>query len=714
MNKINKNKGFSLIEITVSLFIITATFLGLYQIFISSISSLTKSEINSRAYFLAQDAMEAVKNIRDRKWDEIENLTLSTSEEENPYYPVHQEEDGEWQLTSGTETIDNYTRSIIFENVLRDVDGDIVEESGTSDPLMKKVTVRVSWGAETQAEELSLEFTGGTTVYDLANFPATSGWGDPGQSFTTGEDSVTVPKVSLYLGKGISNPSNIYLEIRSGSMTGTILGTSNTITSADLPSGSLAWQDFTFSSSVELSASTQYFLRLRSIPDSTIPGSGAEGPIYWGYLHSVSGYAGGEAWRHTTSILDQYDFSFKIYESSSAGQSNEIKLTNYITNWDYMNSFVSYFTQTNKSDYTANSNTNTDINIQPGNVLLARESLYEEFFHDFEEGEDPLYWYDTNNNYSLNPADYFETFEVGGEIVYGETQNQSNIHSHYNRVDGEVDAYAWDSYEVSGRMMFTKENAGGMGITFFSRYRPEGEGGEAKYYRLMSEPGNNDCSHTSEGNFRSFCIEAYGAEITAEGVDDRDTEVVPYENIWYRFRIQVKNVNDQALIVAKVWEDGTTEPDSWQVDCHDSDNYISSGTIGFWVTSGGRDYYFDDIVVRNLGDYFSPGTMESIVLDTGTTSNFGEISWSADVPEYTTLQLQIRTAATAILIDDAPWCGPDSCEPVDDYYQTDSTGEVINPVHDGDRFIQYRAILTTTDTDLSPVLREVNISYGEL
>lgn len=531
----NKNQGFSLIEITVSLFIITATFLGLYQVFISSISSLTKSEVNSRAYFLAQDAMEAVKNIRDRKWDEIENLNL-----EQAYYPEHQ--GSEWQLASGSETIDSYARSIIFENVLRNESGEIVKTSGpgiTIDTNMRKATVTVAW-------------------------------------------------------------------------------------------------------------------------------TGKHGP-------------------------------------------KQAVLTNYLVNWDYMNSFVSYFTQTNKSDYTANTNTNTDINIQPGNVLLARDSLYQEFFEDYDAGDDPDDWTDTEHQHGTGEDDNFEIFDDGSNKYFGTDTSGNDIHTHYTLPD----AYNWSNYEVSGRMKLTNASGGGVGLTFFSHWPTE-----TKYYLFSTQKGN-PCSKADD-NQRSFCIGDYNSPLTADGVDDRDTEVVPVVGEWYRFRLQVKHINDQALIVAKAWADGGLEPDSWQVDCFDKyedgevgDGYISSGTIGFW-TKGGGDKFFDDIVVRNLGDYLSPGTMESIVLDTGATSNFGEISWESDVPEYTTLQFQIRTALTALLIDSAPWCGPDSCEPVDDYYQTDSTGEVINPIHDGDQFIQYKAILTTTDTDLSPVLREVNISYAAL
>jgi hypothetical protein len=177
----------------------------------------------------------------------------------------------------------------------------------------------------------NVSYTGGTTNADLASFPGI--WGDPGQSFTVGGSDISVAKVELYLSKN-GTPSDIYLEIRNESMTGTVLGTSNnTITAGDLTT-SLAWKEFTFSTPVMLSANTKYYLRIRS--------NGTNGFIFWGYKHSSPDpyagglpwhgwksllssykhsspdpYAGGDAYRYTPvnlQKLDYYDFSFKVYD----------------------------------------------------------------------------------------------------------------------------------------------------------------------------------------------------------------------------------------------------------------------------------------------------------------------------------------------------------------------------------------------------------------
>ena len=171
-----------------------------------------------------------------------------------------------------------------------------------------------------------LEYASGTIDADLASFPANSGFGDPAQSFTTASEDIYVRQVDLYLRRTVSNPSDVYLEIRAVSSVGSVLARSWMIDGSSL-SSALDWIVFVFPDPVFLAANTQYFLRLRSLPDSTIAFSGAQGFIYWGYEHSASAppaYPGGDAWRYVGRLdnpadageqlgpSDQYDFSFRI------------------------------------------------------------------------------------------------------------------------------------------------------------------------------------------------------------------------------------------------------------------------------------------------------------------------------------------------------------------------------------------------------------------
>src|SRR5690606_14347937 len=89
--------------------------------------------------FLLEEAMEAVKNIRDNDWSVISGATAGAV-----YSLSFDEENGVFNLVSGTETIGLFDRQIVFENVSRGATGEI-DEAGTNDAGTKKVTATISW-----------------------------------------------------------------------------------------------------------------------------------------------------------------------------------------------------------------------------------------------------------------------------------------------------------------------------------------------------------------------------------------------------------------------------------------------------------------------------------------------------------------------------------------------------------------------------------------
>jgi len=206
--------------------------------------------------------------------------------------------------------------------------GSVILQDLSDTSRVRAICVDASGIAEVQSvcAVTSLEYTGGTTDGNLASFPANSGFGDPAQSFTVGLGDVYAKGVDLYLRRTTPSPSDVFLDIRQTSTVGATLGRSWIVKGASL-SSSFGWISFIFPRPVFLSANTQYFLRLRSLPDSTIAFSYATGTIYWGYAHSASAppaYAGGDAWRYVgqnnvpsyagerLGPVDQYDFSFRI------------------------------------------------------------------------------------------------------------------------------------------------------------------------------------------------------------------------------------------------------------------------------------------------------------------------------------------------------------------------------------------------------------------
>ena len=328
--------GFGLVEIIIVTAIITTALVGFLQTEVLSVKLLRNERENLEAILLAQETIEALRSVRDESWtNKIAPLINGTA-----YYPIIQ--NGKWVLTTTPPPPVNgkYTRLVVLGEVRRNAQ-DKISPAGIVDAGTRIVTSRVTWGNPAKQIELAAYITnfqeplggptetktifyeGAVTDGDLANFPSNnSGNGDPAQGFTTLVSPISVSKAELFLKRTTASPSNIFAELRT-TPTGTVLGVSNTITSATISNSALTWVEFRFSNPVSLSALTKYYLRLRSIPSSNDAFSGSAGTINWGYLQTPSSpYAGGEARRYigrlsnpadTGQQLDQYDYGFRIY-----------------------------------------------------------------------------------------------------------------------------------------------------------------------------------------------------------------------------------------------------------------------------------------------------------------------------------------------------------------------------------------------------------------
>lgn len=313
-------RGISLVEVLVGAAIVSLVLAGVVGVLqLYSVTSRLNLE-RIQAALLLEEGVEAVRFMRDDSWTQ----NIDTLDEGIPYY-LSLEATG-WKATTTESLIDvQFYRTVTLTSVYRkNIDDDIVDsasaEAKTLDPKTKKVVVTVSWG---RGEASGVSFTTGNTEADLANFPSNIGDGDPAQQFTTLSESLRVLGVSIPLKRALgSTPSDVYLEIRSDSTVGSVVATSTTLQSSSLSDSSAEWTTLLFPSLPNLATSTSYFLRLRSIPDSTISGSGSVGAIYWSYEQSVgSPYSGGDAYRYVGKqgnvndpggVLNDYDFSFKI------------------------------------------------------------------------------------------------------------------------------------------------------------------------------------------------------------------------------------------------------------------------------------------------------------------------------------------------------------------------------------------------------------------
>lgn len=105
--------------------------------------------------------------------------------------------------------------------------------------------------------------------------------------------------------------------------------------------------------------------------------------------------------------------------------------------------------------------------------------------------------------------------------------------------------------------------------------------------------------------------------------------------------------------------------------------------------------------------YASTAALLSSKFDTGDATVFGQLSWSSFTPAGTTLSVQLRSADTEAGLDAAPWYGPTGQA---DSYTVSHVG--VNSIHDGDRWVQYAAVLATNNPTQTPILNSIKLSYS--
>ena len=165
------------------------------------------------------------------------------------------------------------------------------------------------------------------------------------------------------------------------------------------------------------------------------------------------------------------------------------------------------------------------------------------------------------------------------------------------------------------------------------------------------------------------------------------------------------------------WYNSAGTLDGWNTLSQGSNNIDLSGLS--W--SGANFYYhmeftsdtsdtpvLDEISV-NFSTYYSSGDLTSSTYDTGydLAWDWQNIYFTVNEPSGTDIKFQIRTASTEAGLSSATWYRPTG---TGDYYTTSGTPP-INSVHDGDRWIQYKAYFSDTGTS-TPTLSDVSITYS--
>lgn len=128
MIKKNTRKAFSLVEVILAIAIFSLIVLSAGTVFVYTQKNLLSSAKKNKAILLADEALEALRNIKD---DDFNNLFIGS------YFLS--EDTGSFSLVQGVEDIDKFQRSIEIEEV---------------DENTKKAVVEVSWEDNLQDNKL--------------------------------------------------------------------------------------------------------------------------------------------------------------------------------------------------------------------------------------------------------------------------------------------------------------------------------------------------------------------------------------------------------------------------------------------------------------------------------------------------------------------------------------------------------------------------------
>jgi len=149
---------------------------------------------------------------------------------------------------------------------------------------------------------------------------------------------------------------------------------------------------------------------------------------------------------------------------------------------------------------------------------------------------------------------------------------------------------------------------------------------------------------------------------------------------------------------------GTT----WTIRTIDSDfDYAQSACAGDIDGDGNMDVLgaaagpSDKISWWRVTEFATSGSLESNILAIPESPVWGEIQWTSEEPEGTDVSFQLRAS--------------DDPEDMGAWSDTlPSPGSISGLVENGDSLIQYRAILSTTDSSKTAILDDVTISWNSV
>lgn len=134
---LNNHKGQSLIELMIAMALSIILIPAILASMITTREGRAQSDQRLQASLLLEEASEAILAIKEKDWQEIEN--------NGTFHPVNI--NNFWTLEDGEEDLIGIKRSITISSVNRNTSGVIVDVGGSLDPSTKKIKIDVTWNA---------------------------------------------------------------------------------------------------------------------------------------------------------------------------------------------------------------------------------------------------------------------------------------------------------------------------------------------------------------------------------------------------------------------------------------------------------------------------------------------------------------------------------------------------------------------------------------
>ncbi|HEX2835647.1 MAG TPA: Ig-like domain-containing protein [Thermoanaerobaculia bacterium] len=230
------------------------------------------------------------------------------------------------------------------------------------------------------------------------------------------------------------------------------------------------------------------------------------------------------------------------------------------------------------------------------------EVAYIDDFQSYGSPRNPPGWVDTSIGSAKPEANgLYKTWpdplqgNKGTNIVFGTKQSSGKPEGNNPRI-GTFSTLTTKTFTANGRFEYggrfiRTSNDTRIGFTFFSSY-PE----QDKYYLIGLWSSPNTAALTMQ-------LFAFGAGTPAGTLNSAFT---PEANKWYRFLIQVDDVDNATKIRARFWLEGSTEPATFSIDAVDNAaTRLKAGRIGIWSAVKG-DAYVDDLGAKSPVDHTAP------------------------------------------------------------------------------------------------------------